>query len=64
MNKMVQPLLKLKTSFSGMYSCHATNKEGTGNSNVVSLIVQCKMNKILYKNTQTDTHTDKNVKKG
>ena len=28
--------------FSGMYSCHATNKEGEGNSNSVSLFVQCK----------------------
>ena len=26
----------------GYYSCHASNSEGSGTSNVVSLIVQCK----------------------
>ena len=37
-------LLDDSLSFSGMYSCHATNKEGSGHSNVVSLTVQCKLN--------------------
>jgi len=30
----------VKRSSAGLYSCHATNSEGSGNSNVVSLIVQ------------------------
>jgi len=40
MNKGNLIIQNVQRNSAGMYSCHATNREGSGNSNVVSLIVQ------------------------